>query len=231
MRTRTFIFTATDTTARSICRLFDLLAQRPDVQEKLRSEVVEAFGGHSPTYQELMKLPMLDAVLKETLRLYPPVPFISREVKEDTVLGLSKPFRGTDGQMFHEIPLAKDTEIYLGILGSNTNIELWGDDAGEWKPERWLSPLPKTLEEAEIPGVYSHLMTFTGGQKSCIGFKFAEVTIKTSLATLLPTFNFGLTDKPTVWKQAQVSYPTMGADSTKPEMIVKMGLVQAGGSS
>jgi len=85
------------------------------------------------------------------------------------------------------------------------------------------------------------------------GFKFAEITIsedycstltyrylctnhgllfsEASLATLIPTFDFGLTDKPIVWKQAQVSYSTMGADSTKPEMIVKMGLVQAGGSS
>ncbi|KAH9950796.1 hypothetical protein B0H21DRAFT_681895, partial [Amylocystis lapponica] len=45
----------------------------------------------------------------------------------------------------------------------------------EWKPERWLSPLPSTVTEARVPGVYSNLVTFLGGGRGCIGFKFSEV--------------------------------------------------------
>lgn len=43
-------------------------------------------------------------------------------------------------------------------MNANRNKALWGEDADEWKPERWLLPLPKTLEDAHIPGVYSHLL-------------------------------------------------------------------------
>lgn len=75
----------------------------------------------------------------------------------DTILPLSEPIVGIDGKMIAEIPIARGTEIYVGILGSNTNKAMWGEDALEWKPERWLSPLPRTLMETPIPGVYSKL--------------------------------------------------------------------------
>jgi len=44
----------------------------------------------------------------------------------------------------------------IGILGANRNPEIWGDDAYEWKPERWLSPLPDSVTQAHIPGIYSN---------------------------------------------------------------------------
>ena len=70
---------------------------------------------------------------------------------------LSKPVRGKDGKMMSEIPLPRGTTVILGIWGSNINPEIWGDDAEEWKPERWLAPLPEALGSAHVPGVYSHL--------------------------------------------------------------------------
>lgn len=57
--------------------------------------------------------------------------------------------------MIQEIPIPKGTTIIIGILGCNINKALWGEDAHEWKPERWLSPLPPAVDEARIPGVYS----------------------------------------------------------------------------
>ena len=51
---------------------------------------------------------------------------------------------------------------------SNVNKVLWGEDANEWKPERWLSPLPVSVTDAKIPGVYSNLMTFMGGGRACM---------------------------------------------------------------
>ena len=59
-----------------------------------------------------------------------------------------------------EIPIAKGTTIYIGIRASNLDKRTWGEDALEWKPERWLNPLPDTLKDARIPGVYSNLYVF-----------------------------------------------------------------------
>lgn len=59
--------------------------------------------------------------------------------------------------MMHEIHVPKGTVVFIGVLASNRNKAVWGDDALEWKPERWLSPLPDSVAEARIPGVFSSL--------------------------------------------------------------------------
>ena len=73
------------------------------------------------------------------------------------ILPLSEPIRGLDGTLMTEIPVPKGTVIHVGVLGSNMNRRTWGDDAWEWKPERWLAPVPKAVEDARIPGTYSNL--------------------------------------------------------------------------
>ena len=70
---------------------------------------------------------------------------------------LSKPIRGVDGTMIHEILVPKDTAVVIGILSSNRSKAIWGEDAEEWKPERWLKPLPESVAEAHLPGVYSSM--------------------------------------------------------------------------
>ena len=77
--------------------------------------------------------------------------------REDVVLPLSEPVHGRDGTMMSEVPIPKDTIVFIGIYTSNTRKALWGDDAHEWKPERWLSRLPDAVLDAKIPGVYSNL--------------------------------------------------------------------------
>lgn len=59
--------------------------------------------------------------------------------------------------MVSEIAIPAGTEILVGIMACNRSKKIWGEDAGEWKPERWLSPLPASVEEAHLPGVYSNL--------------------------------------------------------------------------
>ncbi len=80
-----------------------------------------------------------------------------RRATGDTVLPLSTPIRARDGSVIREVPIPKGTFLILNNLASNTNPAIWGADAHEWKPERWLQPLPKEVENAPIPGVYSHL--------------------------------------------------------------------------
>ena len=65
--------------------------------------------------------------------------------------------RGVDGKLMNEIFVPKDTSVAVGLLASNRNKAIWGEDAEEWKPERWLSPLPESVGEAHVPGIYSNL--------------------------------------------------------------------------
>ena len=76
---------------------------------------------------------------------------------KDAVVPLSKPIYCTDGTRMDEIAVPKGTQVMVGMLGCNTSKALWGEDACEWKPERWLNPLPAQVTAAHIPGVYSNL--------------------------------------------------------------------------
>ena len=77
--------------------------------------------------------------------------------RQDVVMPLSQPIRGINGQMMSEVPLSKGTTVVIGIRACNRNAALWGDDAREWKPERWLGNLPGSITDARVPGVYSNL--------------------------------------------------------------------------
>lgn len=89
---------------------------------------------------------------------------------------------GEDGSMLTRIAVPKGTNVLVGLRACNRNKALWGADAEEWKPERWLAPLPKAVEDAEIPGVYSHLYivmlhipSLEGTVHACESFKFARM--------------------------------------------------------
>ncbi|KAI0653685.1 cytochrome P450 [Cubamyces menziesii] len=221
----TFLFAATDTTSSALALTLHRLAGRTDVQEKLREEVQAAkrrHGGGAIPYDELVALPYLDAVCRETLRVHVVAPLRFREARADAVLPLSKPVRGTDGELLHSIFVPKGTRIFVLIQASNVSPELWGADAHEWRPERWLEPLPDALAGAKIPGVYSNLMTFWGGGRACIGFKFSQLEMKVVLAELLAAFSFEEAGKPIAWNIGEAIYPTIGQCSTRPEFPMKV---------
>ncbi|KAH8115657.1 cytochrome P450 [Phellopilus nigrolimitatus] len=190
----TFIFAGHDTTTSAISRTLDVLSHRPDVQSRLREEVTAARkkrGGTDLDYDALMSLPYLDAVCRETLRVFPPATQVDRITKKDVVLPLAFPLRPGDGKAeIKEIPLKKKTTVIVSILGANRSKAIWGNDANEWKPERWLQPLPESVATAHLPGVYSQMMTFLGGGRACIGFKFSEMELKLVLSVLLEKFVF-----------------------------------------
>lgn len=104
------------------------------------------------------------------------------------VLPLSEPINLLDGSVISELPIPKGTRLVPNVRATNIDPSLWGPDASEWRPERWLEPLPQAVEEARIPGVYSHMsvclpkapvtspaltavwrrMTFIGGNRACM---------------------------------------------------------------
>lgn len=77
--------------------------------------------------------------------------------KNDTVLSLSTPIVGLDGTVMDEIPVPKGCEVIIGILGANTSTHIWGEDALQWKPERWFDPLPSAVARNTLPGVSPNL--------------------------------------------------------------------------
>ncbi|KAJ6556137.1 cytochrome P450 [Mycena capillaripes] len=214
--TSMIIFAGTDTTSAALNRILYILAVYPDVQEKLRAEVLA-----TPEYlshDALTELPYLDAVLHEVLRLYPPVsPALFRDAVNDTVLPLSSPIIGVDGTVMHSIIVPKGTSIYIATAAANCNKRVWGEDALEFKPERWLngkvdSVGPKTC------GVYGGTMTFLGGARSCIGFKFAQLEIKVVVCVLLRAFKFSNPDPRIKWRKEGV-IPSPNIDN-RPELPI-----------
>ncbi|KAF8150633.1 cytochrome P450 [Crassisporium funariophilum] len=223
----TLTFAAMDTTSGALSRILHLLSTHPRVQDKLREEIREARSKHGDmAYDELVALPYLDAVCRETLRLYPPVSVVSRTTRQDIVLPLSNPVRGLDGREMSEIPIPNNTNVIVSIIGSNRNPEIWGPDSYEWKPERWLTPLPDTVAGAHLPGVYSHLMTFLGGGRACIGFKFSQLEMKVVLLLLIESFKFSPSAKEIFWQMNAIATPTVKGGSSRSQMPMIVELVK-----
>ncbi|KAH9902854.1 cytochrome P450 [Cubamyces lactineus] len=195
------------------------ILQHPEVQEKLRKEILQAGADQDLDFDALMGLPYLEAVCRETLRV----------TRKDILLPLAEPIRGIDGQMIHEIFIPKNTTVVAGLQNCNRNKALWGPDAYEWKPERWLSPLPTAVTEAKIPGIYANLMTFLGGGRSCIGFKFSQLEMKVLLSLLLSKFIFEASGQSIVWKMGGVRYPSVAQSGDhKASLPMKVRLYRAG---
>ncbi|KAJ3559694.1 hypothetical protein NM688_g181 [Phlebia brevispora] len=214
----TMVIAATDTTSNALAHALQLLAEDTAIQTQLRNELLKAGDDGDLPYDRLMELPLLDAVCRETLRLYPPVAVVTRQALQDAVLPLSTPIRTLNSSYLHEIFISRGTQIIVGSWMSNVNKELWGEDADEWKPERWLSPLPEALKSVRLPSVYTSLMTFVGGSRACIGFKFSELEMKVALYTLLRAFKFQPSGKTIQWNFAGLSFPTVVPDDSSPSL-------------
>ncbi|CAA7267036.1 unnamed protein product [Cyclocybe aegerita] len=219
-------FAATDTTSGALTRTLHILALHKDAQDRLRQELREArkeHGGQDLPYDTLVSLPYLDAICRETLRLYPPVAVMHRAARANAILPLSTPIKGIDGTDITSLEVPNGTDIFISILGSNRNPDFWGPDVLEWKPERWLNPLPESLVNSRIPGIYSHLMTFLGGGRSCIGFKFSQLEMKAVLALLVEDLEFSLPDgKEIFWQMNAVASPATERDAVRPHMPLKV---------
>lgn len=73
------------------------------------------------------------------------------------MLPLSQPLRGVDGIMMDKILVPKDTTVVISLHSCNRSKAIWGEDAQEWKPERWLSASPDSVAKVRVPGIYSNL--------------------------------------------------------------------------
>ncbi|KAJ7479170.1 cytochrome P450 [Mycena latifolia] len=200
--TGTIILAATDTTSSSMNKMYHLLALHPEYQEKLREEVM-ATSEHLDL-AELEALPYLDSFIRELLRLYPGVnPCVFRQTTQDSVLPLGSPLIGKDGTAMNEIHIPKGTNIYVSIGGANHNKRIWGEDALEFKPERWINGRVESVT-TKMCGIYGNTMTFLGGGRSCIGVKFSQIEMKVIAAVLLRSFKFSSPDPRVKWRMTGI---------------------------
>ncbi|KAI0293337.1 cytochrome P450 [Multifurca ochricompacta] len=232
----TVIFAGFETSTIAISRLLYILASERTVQARIRNELRRAKLDYAASrdipldgswndielpYDVLMSLPYLDAVVRETLRVYPPTSLLSRTARETTTLPLQYPIlSATTGEKVNSVVVPEGTTVIISILAANHNKTVWGEDASEWRPERWLSDsgervrlnqdreqldgtfgdgaegsagaTPGNRGGVKYPGVYASMMTFLGGGRACIGFKFAEMEIKQIITTLISSMHFSL---------------------------------------
>lgn len=87
---------------------------------------------------------------------------VCSSTRQDILLPLATPVKSTDGKAeIREISLRRNTDVFLNIRGANTSKEVWGEDADDWKPERWLNTLPQSVADAKLPGIYSFMCVAT----------------------------------------------------------------------
>lgn len=81
---------------------------------------------------------------------------------KDTHIPLLKPVRLNNGEMTNSIFIKKGTSIFIGIATANRSEDVWGPDAKEFKPERWLNnDTPVADKDARLPGVWSSVYVYT----------------------------------------------------------------------
>ncbi|KZV67414.1 cytochrome P450 [Peniophora sp. CONT] len=188
----TFLVAGHETSSTALSWCLFALTQAPHVQDKLRRELL-AVSTDTPSLEELASLPYLDAVIHETMRMYAPLATTLRVASHDDVLPVSQPFKDKNGKPQNEIRIGKGNRIIIPIMGMNQSRSVWGDDALEFKPERWENP-PAGI--ASVPGMWGNVLSFGHGPRGCIGFRFAVDEMKTFLFTLVRTFEFELDASP-----------------------------------
>ncbi|XP_019381526.1 PREDICTED: cytochrome P450 4V2-like isoform X1 [Gavialis gangeticus] len=164
----TFMFEGHDTTAAGLNLSIYLLASYPEVQKKVHRELDEVFGDSDrpATTEDLKELRYLECVIKETLRLFPSVPFFARTLNQDCSI------RG------FEIPKGTNAVIFPYALHRDPNVF---PDPEEFRPERFF------LENSSGRHPYAYV-PFSAGPRNCIGQRFALMEEKAVLAILLRHF-------------------------------------------
>lgn len=164
----TLIAAGYETTSAAMGWAAYLLATHPQWQERARTEVREVVGDRVPTPAEVKALPVVGAIVAETLRLYPPAAVSARHVVT--------PFE------FAGARIEPGTTVLYSPYATHRDPRVW-DAPEEFRPERWLA------DERPAPEAY---LPFGGGGHRCLGSGLATVELTVMVARLVARGSFRL---------------------------------------
>ncbi|RMZ91535.1 hypothetical protein DV736_g1257, partial [Chaetothyriales sp. CBS 134916] len=176
----TFLAAGHETTAAALTWCTYLLTLHPECQTRLRAEIHASIPDPTApiTHEIIDNMPYLHAVCNETLRFFAPVPLTIRDAAVDTsILGQ---------------PVRKGLKIIMVPWATNLDTNLWGPDADQFNPERWLAP--GCAGSGGSSSNYAFL-TFLHGPRSCIGQKFAVAEMACLVAALVGKFEIKIRDE------------------------------------
>lgn len=151
-----------ETTSHALTWTLYLLSQHPAAEGALHAELDAALGARLPAVADLDALPYTEQVLKESMRLYPPVYMVARQAREDTTIG------------GHAVP--RGSEVVLWIYHTHRDPR-WFPDHAAFRPERFAP-----AAEAALPRFA--WLPFGAGPRACIGRSFAMMEAKLLLAVI-----------------------------------------------
>lgn len=202
IRDMAFNFTAAGrgTTSQSLQWFFIMMSRYPHVEKKIREELLTKLphlfdkSSKPPTMSGVQQLIYLEAAIKESLRLNPVAPLIGRTATQDVHF--------SDGTF---IPTG--TRVVIPTFAVARLQSIWGEDAAEFKPERWLDPHSGKLL---VVSPFKFLV-FLAGPRSCLGAKLAMLELKVALATVLSKFHLRVMRNPfEIGYDASISLPVKG---------------------
>ena len=176
----TFIMAGHETTGNLMSWIFYILMTREDVYRACLEEVEQILPDHRvPEYEDLAKLPIIEAVINETLRLYPSAPFFVREALKDHRIGEND----------KEIFVPRGAMIVIYSYAVHRRKEYWTNPL-EFQYQRWLRD-PTTGLKPKLSHPYAYL-PFASGSRNCIGQNFALLEAKVMLIMFLQHCQFEL---------------------------------------
>ncbi|HUP89952.1 MAG TPA: cytochrome P450, partial [Longimicrobiales bacterium] len=171
----TLLLAGHETTALALSWAFYLLSLHPDVEAQLAEELQVALDGRSPSMIDLSKLRYTEAVILETMRVFPPAYGIGREAVNDCKVG------------GYDVPAG--TTLFMSAWVVHRDPRFY-DQPDEFKPERWLDGLADRLPRHAY-------MPFGGGPRICIGNNFAMMEAILLLATIAQRYRLEkVSDRP-----------------------------------
>ncbi|KAG0317035.1 hypothetical protein BGZ99_006542 [Dissophora globulifera] len=197
----TFLAAGHETTSVTVTWMLHIFSTHQDVQRRVRDELLSEIGRPSDsnaiTYDALNALPYLNACVKELLRVIPPVPTTSRVAGED------------DQILGYDIP--KGTEVFLSPAALHKLKSVYGDDAEDFVPERWMDPATlkddqKVKTKFVTPDMHWAYLPFLTGPRNCIGSKFALIETKVLIYYLLINLEYHPAPGFTFKKAARITW-------------------------